>query len=107
MILDRISYISAIEEVLNDHIEFSNLDISAGKDINYITNIEKRINSDLKLLKEEEVIGKNSWHKDDKNTLKISKNVFRNLLNVATKESFFIFNNKFYEQIDGVAMGYP
>ena len=48
-----------------------------------------------------------SWHKDDKNTLKISKNVFRNLLNVATKESFFIFNNKFYEQIDGVAMGYP
>ena len=213
MILDRISYISAIEEVLNDHIEFSNLDISAGKDINYITNIEKRIYSDLKLLKEEEVLDKNaykntkpagskpgvlyrlgkvykktkngltpfrpilsairipsyklakfllpflrpliqseytvtdsfhfteeickqdpnlnmasldvdslftnipldeiidictdSWHKDDKNTLKISKNVFRNLLNVATKESFFIFNNKFYEQIDGAAMGYP
>ena len=56
MILDRISYISAIEEVLNDHIEFSNLDISAGKDINYITNIEKRINSDLKLLKEEKLL---------------------------------------------------
>ena len=56
MILDRISYISAIEEVLNDHIEFSNLDISAGKDINYITNIEKRINSDLKVLKEEKLL---------------------------------------------------
>ena len=56
MILDRISYISAIEEVLHDHIEFSNLDISAGKDINYITNIEKRINSDLKLLKEEKLL---------------------------------------------------
>ena len=56
MILDRISYISAIEKVLNDHIEFSNLDISAGKDINYITNIEKRINSDLKLLKEEKLL---------------------------------------------------
>ena len=48
-----------------------------------------------------------SLHKDDKNTPKIPKNVFRNLLDVATKESIFIFNNKFYEQIDGVAMGFP
>ena len=39
--------------------------------------------------------------------LKIQKDVFRNLLTVATKESFFMFNNKFYKQIDGVAMGSP
>ena len=26
---------------------------------------------------------------------------------MATKESFFMFNNKFYKQIDGVAMGSP
>ena len=24
---------------------------------------------------------------------------------LATKESFFMFNNKFYKQVDGVAMG--
>ena len=35
----------------------------------------------------------------------ISKNDFRDLLNLATKESFFTFNNKFYIQVDGVAMG--
>ena len=33
--------------------------------------------------------------------------VFRNLLTMATKESFFMFNSKFYKQIDGVAMRSP
>ena len=37
----------------------------------------------------------------------ISKNDFCDLLNLATKESFFMFNNKFYVQVDGVAMGSP
>ena len=36
-----------------------------------------------------------------------SKNDFHDLLNLATKESFFMFNNKFYIQVDGVAMGSP
>ena len=48
-----------------------------------------------------------SLYKDDENTPKMPKVVFRNLLIVATKESFFMFNNKFYKQIDGVAMGFP
>ena len=42
--------------------------------------------------------------KDDENTPKIPKDVFRNLLNLATKQPFFTFNYKFY---DGVAMGSP
>ena len=37
----------------------------------------------------------------------IPKNDFRDLLNLAAKESFFTFNNKFYIQVDGVAMGSP
>ena len=37
----------------------------------------------------------------------ISKNDFCNLLNLGTKESFFTFNNKFYIQVDSVAMGSP
>ena len=37
----------------------------------------------------------------------ISKNDFRGLLNLAPKESFFSFNNKFYIHVDGVAMGSP
>ena len=211
--LDKIPYISAIEEILNDHTKFSNLDIPAGKEINYITNLEKRITSDLKLLKDEEIIDKatyknikpvgsrpgvlyglgkvhketknglppfhpilpaigtptyklakfllpfltpltqneytvtdsfhfaeeidkqdpnlymaslevdslftniqlgenidtciNSLYEDDENTPKISKDVFRDLLNVATEESFFTFNKKFYKQINDVAMGSP
>ena len=37
----------------------------------------------------------------------LSKNDFRDFLNLATKESFFTFNNKFYIQVDRVAMGSP
>ena len=37
----------------------------------------------------------------------ISKNGFRDLLNLATKESFFKFNNKFYIQVHGFTMGFP
>ena len=48
-----------------------------------------------------------SLYKDDENTPKIPKDVFRDLLTVATKESLFMFNNKFYKQIDGVTMGSP
>ena len=48
-----------------------------------------------------------SLYKDNENTPKIPKNLFRNLLNVPTKESFFTFNNKFYTQIDDAAMRSP
>ena len=61
MILDKISYMSVIEEILNDHTKFSNLDILAGKEINYITNLEERITSDLKLLKDKEIIDKATY----------------------------------------------
>ena len=49
VILDKCSYIRAIEEILNDNSKFSKLDIPAGKKINHIV---KRINSALKLLKD-------------------------------------------------------
>ena len=58
VILDKISYISVIEEVLNDHTKSFNLDLPTGKEINCVTNLEKRITSDLKLLKYEENIDK-------------------------------------------------
>ena len=61
VIIDKISYISAIEEILNDHTKFSDLDIPAGKEINYITNLQKTVTSDLKLLKDEEIIEKATY----------------------------------------------
>ena len=59
--LDKITYLSAIEEILNDHTKFSNLDIPADKEINYIANFEERITSDLKLLKDKEIIDKATY----------------------------------------------
>ena len=46
-------------------------------------------------------------YKDGENSPKIPKDIFRNLITVVTKESFFMFKKKFYKQIDGVAMGSP
>ena len=42
-------------------------------------------------------------HNDNKNPPNIPKHDFYNFLNIATKETFFMFNNK-YKQVDGVAM---
>ena len=212
-ILDKCSYISAIAEILNDNSKFSELDIPAGNEINHIVNLEKRITSDLKLLKDKEIIGKSTYksikpvgsrpgilyglgkiheetrnglppfrpilsaigtptyklanfllkfltpstaneftvidsflfaeeicqqdsnlhmasldvgllftnipleetidicvdnlYNDNENPPNIPKHNFRNLLNIATKETFFMFNNKYYKQVDGVAMGSP
>ena len=61
VILDKISYISATEETLNDQTKFSNLEILAGKEINYITNLEKKTTSDLKPLKDEEIYDKATY----------------------------------------------
>ena len=37
----------------------------------------------------------------------LKKSEFKDLLSLATKEPYFIFNNMLYKQIDGVAMGSP
>ena len=58
IVIDKISFINAIEEILNDHTKFYNRDMPAGKEINYITNLWKRITSYLKQLKNEEIIDK-------------------------------------------------
>ena len=61
VILDKCSYISVIEEILNDNSKFSKLDIPAGKEINHIVNLEKRITSELKLLKDKGIIDKSTY----------------------------------------------
>ena len=61
VILDKCSDISVIEEILNDNSKFSKLDIPAGKEINHIFNLEKRITSELKLLKSNKIINKSTY----------------------------------------------
>ena len=61
MIIDKCSYISSIEEILNDNSKFSKLDIPGSKEINHIINLEKRITSELKLLTSKEIIDKSSY----------------------------------------------
>ena len=61
MIIDKCSYISSIEEILNDNSKFSKLDIPGSKEINHIINLEKRITSELKLLTSKGIIDKSSY----------------------------------------------
>ena len=37
----------------------------------------------------------------------LSKDEFKDLLSMATKQSWFIFNDELHKQVDGVAMGSP
>ena len=71
VILHKTSYVSVIESVASNHSKFSNHSSSAGKEINYITNVEKKIASILKLLKKEGIINKTSGkvHKETKTKL--------------------------------------
>ena len=65
-------------------------------------------NSDFKMVFGLSIIGSIAVSTTPDTLVKgISKNDFLDLLNLATKESFFTFNNKFYIQVDGVAMGSP
>ena len=61
VILDKCSYTSSIKEILNDNSKFPKLDIPAGKEINHLINLQKRITSELKLLKSKEIIDKSSY----------------------------------------------
>ena len=51
-------------------------------------------------------IGIDSLYNDNQNTRKISKDSFCKFLNVVTKKCF-LFNNRIYKQIDGMATGSP
>ena len=43
----------------------------------------------------------------NENPSNIPKHDFHNLFNIATEESFFMFNSKYYKQVDGVPMISP
>ena len=61
MILDKCSYINSTEEIFNDNSKFSKLGTRAGKEINHIVNLEKRITSELKPLKVKGIIDKSTY----------------------------------------------
>ena len=52
-------------------------------------------------------ISVSNLNNDNENPLNTPKHDFRNLLHIAAEESFFTFNNKYYKQVDGTAMGSP
>ena len=59
-------------------------------------------------------VGRNSRHicsrllfEEDDVVDGLTKKDFKQLLTIATTESFILFNNAFYQQIDGVAIGSP
>ena len=52
-------------------------------------------------------IGVKELFRNSNEVQKLSKKEVYDLLNLATKESLFIFNGDYYYQTDGVAMGSP
>ena len=52
-------------------------------------------------------ISTESIHDQNDSIEGLNKSEFKGLLSLATKESYFIFNEILFKQIDGVAMGSP
>ena len=52
-------------------------------------------------------IAVNEMYKDDDNFRNLTRNKFKSLLELVCKDTYFIFNDELYLQIDGVAMGSP
>ena len=52
-------------------------------------------------------ISANTLFENTETVESLSKIEFKELLSLATKESYFIFNGKLYRQVDGVAIGSP
>ena len=46
-------------------------------------------------------------YKDGNTFRNLDKKEFKSLLNIVSKDTFFIFDNNLYQQLDGVAMGSP
>ena len=89
---DSFSFANEVRAQSTDHV-MASLDVEA-----LFTNIplEETINIcvELAFKEKEEVKG-------------LSKEQFRTLLSIATKESLILFNGCYYQQVDGVAMGSP
>ena len=50
----------------------------------------------------------NLIYDDDNGSFRgMTRNIFRKLLELVTKDTYFIFNDMYYKQIDGLAMGSP
>ncbi|KAG1658491.1 hypothetical protein GQR58_022937 [Nymphon striatum] len=49
----------------------------------------------------------NQLFKDTSSVLNLTKDFFKELLRLAVLNTFFLFNDKFYEQIEGLGMGLP
>ena len=94
-ILDSFSFASEISHVKNNHGH-----VMASFDIKSLfTNIP---------LEETIDIATNSlFPNENSSVLGLTPGIFRKLLQFAVKNVLFIFNNKMYQQIDGVAMGNP
>ena len=58
-------------------------------------------------LEETITIAVDTLFKDKETVNKLTKDEFKTLLDLATKESWFLFGDTYYNQIDGVAMGNP
>ena len=52
-------------------------------------------------------LGVQNLYRNQAHVSNLTKSSVYNLLKITMFESFFIFDGKFYEQCDGVAMGYP
>ena len=63
VILDKDYYLKSVETLMKDSSKFKNIPIAPDKDLNYITNSEKRVTDLLKKLKNKNIISEETYNK--------------------------------------------
>ena len=137
VIVDKDTYIKRMENLLSDQRKFEKFTLKSDAFLNFVVNQEKRIEYTVKssfqsaeeICEQDPTLSVGSLGIDSlftniplDETIDIFVNQFlentdtvegftksevKQLLSLATKKSYFIFNGLLYKQIDGVAMGSP
>ena len=107
ILLPVLSDITQIEFTVKDSFTFADEILTQNSDL-YMASLDvDALFTNIPLDETIDICVKRLFETLDTLVKGISKNDFRDLRNLATKESFFTFNNKFYIQVDGVAMVSP
>ena len=101
---DAYEYLTQNEFTVKDSFTFVDEILTQKSDLYMASLYVDALFTDIPLDETIDIFLKKTFKTPDTLVKGIPKNDFRGLLNL---ESFFTFNNKFYIQVDGVAMGSP
>ena len=103
-----LNHLTTNEYTINNSYEFMEFITNVHNDNYIMCSFDiKSLFTNIPLDETIQIILDQTFPNDDSEFNNFSKSHFKSTLQLATKNSFFVFNGKLYKQLDGVAMGTP